>query len=217
MDYQPYLLSSTDNWAMPENKSIELLHYLESSGVKDVVCIPPVRKENPQNTNDYLQRRFKRLTSTYKDAIHLHLAARYRIDETYFLHLQSSELLCLKEDMHLLVDVSPLQEYTNTWRLLEATIQAGFIPVLMQPERVTYWRIGDFARLNKMGCKFMGSLYSLHGYNGDTALMHSEYLRQRDWYDYYCSGMEDTKVMRYVEQWHIKNLNISTLLESGMD
>ena len=104
-----------------------------------------------------------------------------------------------------MVDVSPLQEYSETGNILQTIIEIGYIPVIMQPERTTYWNMDHFIRLHDIGCKFMGSLYSFHGYNGDTALLHSLELYQRGWYDYYCSGMEDTKVMHYSEDFWNRN------------
>ena len=201
IDYQPYLLSGTDDWALSEDKALELLAYLERKGVEVVYCVPPVRKENGQNTVAFLQQQFGKLFAVYDGNIRLRLAARYRMDEEFIGLLQRGEVLTLGERRQLLVDVSPVTEYAGTWEALEEIIQAGYVPVVMQPERVTYWNMPDFERLLAMGCKLMGNLYSLYGYHGDDALYYSRRLRLQKAYDSYWSGMEDTKVMRYIEDF----------------
>lgn len=201
IDYQPYLLSETDDWALSEDKALELLRYLEDSGVAVVYCVPPVRKENAQNTMAFLRQQFGKLFAAYGGNIRLRLAARYRMDEEFIGLLQRGEVLALGERRQLLVDVSPVTEYAGAWEVLDGIIRAGYVPVVMQPERVTYWDMLDFERLLAMGCKLMGNLYSLYGYHGDDALYYSRRLRLQKAYDSYWSGMEDTKVMRYIEDF----------------
>lgn len=199
IDYQPYLLSCTDDWALCESKALELLHYLEDNGVRVIYCVPPVRKENVQNTVMFLQQQFGKLLTAYAGKIRLRLAACYRIDEGVIELLRHKEILTLGERRQVLVDVSPVTEYAATWKRLDEIIQTGYVPMVMQPERVTYWDIPDFEHLLTMGCKLMGNLYSLYGYNGDMALRYSRALRLQNAYNSYWSGMEDTKVMRYIE------------------
>ena len=43
-DFQPYILPETDVWALPTQKAMELLEYLENKGMKQVICVPPVRQ-----------------------------------------------------------------------------------------------------------------------------------------------------------------------------
>lgn len=44
-DFQPYLLPNTDAWALPGDKALELLVYLEQQGVRQIYCVPPVKVE----------------------------------------------------------------------------------------------------------------------------------------------------------------------------
>ena len=43
-DFQPYLLTNTDAWALPEDKALDLLAYLEQQGVRQIYCVPPVKE-----------------------------------------------------------------------------------------------------------------------------------------------------------------------------
>ena len=199
-DFQPYLLSGTDAWALSEDKAAELLCYLESSGVRQIYCIPPVRQENPENTTGFLKERFEQLQKGYTGCIELKLAARYRLDEGFPILLKNNRLLTIGEGRELLVDASPLKEPNDIWYILEAIVQTGYTPVVMQPERTTYWYTEDFFRLKEMGCQLMLNLYSLFGYHGDEALNYSRMLLSKEMYTYICSGMEDVKMMRYSEQ-----------------
>ena len=199
-DFQPYLLSDTHAWALSEGRAIELLNYLESQGVRQVFCIPPVQQETPQNTTEFLRERFDRLQELYAGSIELKFSARYRLDNCFGTLLKGGSLLTMGGVRELLVDVSPLKEPTNLWGILETIVQAGYTPVVMQPERTIYWCTEDFLRLKEMGCRLMLNQYSLFGYNGDEALNYSRMLLKKEIYTYLCSGMEDTKVMRYSEQ-----------------
>lgn len=199
-DFQPYLLSDTDAWALSSDKATELLCYLESCGVRQVFCIPPIRKENPENTTKFLKGRCDQLQAVYTGSIELKLAARYRLDESFGTLLKSGRLLTINGGKELLVDVSPLTEPADLWGMLEASVQVGYMPVVMQPERTIYWCTEDFFRLKEMGCRLMLNRYSLFGYNGDEALNYSRMLLRKEMYSYLCSGMEDTKVMRYSKQ-----------------
>lgn len=87
--------------------------------------------------------------------------------------------MTIGEGRKLLVDVSPLKESADLWRMLEAIVQAGYTPVVMQPERTVYWCTEDFFRLKEMGCQLMLNLYSLFGYNGDEALNYSRMLLKK--------------------------------------
>lgn len=198
-DFQPYLLRDTDAWALPSDKATELLSYLERCGVRQVFCIPPIKQENPENTTEFLKERFEQLQKMHVGGMELKLAARYRLDEGFGRVLKEEVVLPIGDGSELLVDVSPLKEVADCWCMLEAILQAGYTPVVMQPERTIYWCTEDFFRLKEMGCKLMLNLYSLFGYNGDEALVYSRMLLGKEMYTYLCSGMEDMKVMRYSE------------------
>ena len=54
-DFQPYLLPNTDAWALPGDKALELLVYLEQQGVRQIYCVPPVKVENEGNAFSFLK------------------------------------------------------------------------------------------------------------------------------------------------------------------
>lgn len=201
-DFQPYILPGTDTWALSPDKSTELLDYLEGIGIKQVICVPPVKKENPENTTENLKRVFNGLKTQYKGGIELKLSARYRLDNAFEKTLGTEKLLTIDGQKELLVDVHPLLKNDKFWEVLDAILDAGYTPVVMQPERSIYWGTEDFVRLKEKGCKLMMNLYSFFGYNGDDALIYSRMLLRRDLYTYAFSGIEDTKIMHYSEYFN---------------
>ena len=60
-DFQPYLLPNTDAWALPRDKALELLVYLEQQGVRQIYCVPPVKVENEGNAFSFLKDAFQYL------------------------------------------------------------------------------------------------------------------------------------------------------------
>ena len=95
-DFQPYILPETDVWALPTQKAMELLEYLENKGMKQVICVPPVRQENPNNTTENLKKIFQNFQAGYKGNIKLKLAARYRLDSLFEEKLTHEKLLTKK-------------------------------------------------------------------------------------------------------------------------
>lgn len=202
-DFQPYILPETDDWALPAKKAMELLEYLESKGMKQVICVPPVRQENPNNTTENLKKIFQNFQAGYKGNIKLKLAARYRLDSLFEEKLTHEKLLTISNEKELLVDVHPLRNNSKTWEMLDTALAAGYTPVIMQPERTIYWGTEEFVKLKEKGCRLMMNLYSFFGYNGDEALNYSRMLIRRNLYTYIFSGMEDTKIMRYSECFNL--------------
>jgi tyrosine-protein phosphatase YwqE len=198
-DFQPYLLPGTDPWALPEEKVVCLLNYLKTREIERIYCIPPIKLENRSNTTNSLQNAFLSFRQRFSTECELRLAARYRLDDGFSSILKGSDLLSIGNS--LIVDVSPLQEHKHTWKMIGEIIEAGYIPILIQPERTTYWKEDDFLRLKESGVRLMMNLYSLFGYNGDNALMYSRWMLSEGMYDYMCSGMEDTRIMKYSENF----------------
>lgn len=203
-DLQPYLLQDTDAWALSKDQSKELMDYLASKGVKQVICTPPIRKENPENSLEFLHSRFVRLQERCNAEMKLQLSAKYRLDEAFDDIWDKGELLTIGNGKSLLVDVSPLEAMDDYWGKLDKIIKSGYVPIVMEPERTEYWENGDFVKLKDIGCQFTLNIYSLFGYNGDKALLYSRELLENGMYTYLFSGMEDPKVMYYSEQIKIE-------------
>lgn len=206
-DFQPYLLPDTDPWSLPEEKAVSLLNYLKTRGIEHVYCIPPMRLENRDNTTDSVQNAFLSFLKRFSTDCKLKLAARYRLDDGFMPLLKQGNLLVIGN--YLIIDVSPLQEYERTWKVISEIISVGYKPILVQPERTTYWKKEEFKRLREAGVQLMLNTYSLFGYNGDNALMYSRWMLSKGMYDYVCSGIEDTKIMRYSEKFTLNEDDIS--------
>ena len=123
-DFQPYILPETDVWALPTQKAMELLEYLENKGMKQVICVPPVRQENPNNTTENLKKIFQNFQAGYKGNIKLKLAARYRLDSLFEEKLTHEKLLTISNEKELLVDVHPLRNNRGVRKTQRKRMQA---------------------------------------------------------------------------------------------
>lgn len=211
-DFHPYLLSGTDPWALPEEKTVSLLNYLKTKGIDHIYCTPPVKVENPANTPAFLQSAFRSFQQRFSTDCKLKLAGRYRLDGGFEPLLTHNNVLSI--GIYLIVDVSPMQIHKDTFVLLDVIQKAGYIPVVVQPERTMYWSEDDFLRLKQSGAQLMLNLYSLFGYNGDQALAYSRWMLSEKMYTYVCSGMEDTRIMWYSERFEMNADDIS-IIELG--
>lgn len=199
IDFQSYLLPGTDPWSLPEEKAVSLLNYLKTRGIEHIYCIPPVKLENRSHTTDYIQNAFLFFLKRFSTDCQLKLSARYRLDDGFIPLLKRNDLLSIGK--YLIIDVSPLENHEQMWNMIDEIIHTNYKPILIQPERTTYWKKEDFIRLREAGVQFMLNTYSLFGYNGDNALMYSRWMLSEGMYDYICSGIEDTKIMRYSENF----------------
>lgn len=199
IDFQPYLIPYTDHWVLSEEKLMSLLNYLKTRGIEHIYCIPPIKMENRNYTTSSLQDAFLSFRKRFSMDCKLKLAACYRLDEGFMSLLRNRDLIAIGK--YLIVDVSPSEEYVRSGILIDETVKAGYIPVIIQPERTTYWNKGDFTRLKEAGAQLMLNLYSLFGYHGDNALLYSRWMLSKGMYDYVCSGIEDTKNMWYSEKF----------------
>ncbi len=206
IDFQPYLLPNTDIWSLSEDKSLLLLDYLKSRGIKQIFCTPPIKQDSSSLYAESLNNIFDNFKKQYSGNIQLRLAARYRLDGGFLSLFENNEFLSIGRE--LIVDVSPIKEEKDYLRMLERILDKGYIPVIVQPERTIYWGDSDYSRLKELGCKLILNLYSLFGYNGDYALMYSRELLFHNMYDYLFSGIEDTKIMHYSQNFTLDESDI---------
>ena len=211
-DFQFYLLPETDVWDIKPKDSLEVIQYLKSRGIKNIFCVPSVRSEFPINTNEYLQQQFDSFQKLYGNEVEMKLAAKYRMDEEYLDYLANDEILTVS-NKYLLADLSPITKPENLWKMIDTTIEKGYTPILVQPERYEYCHMEEFMKFKEHGCKLMLNVFSLAGYNGQTALYYSLMLLQKEMYSFATSGIEDKKTMRYTDDFVITDPVIKSKFE----
>ena len=117
----------------------------------------------------------------YEGGLKLHLAAEYMIDTVYEERLADRDLLFHGEET-VLVETSAIAPPMNLWEVLEATLKAGYRPIIAHPERYRYMDRYDYKRLYEMGCLFQMNLPSIVGFYGESVQLRALDLLEKGYY-----------------------------------
>lgn len=135
MDMHTHILWGVDDGASSLQESLGIIRRLKSFGLKGAYCTPHIKACYPENTPDFLRRRFEQLlASVINEQFELKLAAEYMLDDRF--EEQISRYAPLTYDgTHLLVEL-PQHYLPGTWKdMFTAIRDKGYAPVLAHPER----------------------------------------------------------------------------------
>lgn len=171
MDRHTHLLWGVDDGASCLEESLGIIRRLKAMGLKGAYCTPHIMARYPNNTPDFLLRRFDQLLAdTREERFQLRLAAEYMLDDQFNEQLRRYTPLTY-DGVHLLVEL-PQYYLPGTWKdMISAVRDKGYVPVLAHPER--YGRIlqqEEFLLLARQeGVKYQGNVGSLKGFYGKSA------------------------------------------------
>ena len=140
----------------------------------------------PDNTPDFLRRRFDQLLAdTREEQFQLRLAAEYMLDNQFNEQLRRYTPLTY-DGIHLLVEL-PQYYLPGAWKdMISSVRDKGYTPVLAHPER--YGRLlqqEDFLQLARQeGVKYQGNVGSLKGFYGKSAAALAQTFRTRQLYEW---------------------------------
>lgn len=179
-DCHSHILFGVDDGIATLDQSLEVLDFLEKSGVKDLWCTPHVMEDVP-NTTARLQERFAQLQQAYKGAINLHLAAEYMLDSVFEQRLEDNDLLPLYDDV-VLVETSTGAPPINLIEILQRMMSKGYRPMLAHPERYRYLTMNDYERIESYGVYYQLNLASVLGFYGESAQKKAMMIMKNGWY-----------------------------------
>ena len=105
-DNHSHILYGVDDGVKTLEESLQILSFMETSGVKHIWLTPHVMEDVP-NTTEFLRTRFEELKSAYHGGLELSLASENMIDSLFMERLKNKDFL-LHEGNRLLVE-------TSTW------------------------------------------------------------------------------------------------------
>lgn len=180
-DCHSHLLPGVDDGVKTLDESLALLAELERRGWHTLWLTPHIMEDIP-NTTAALRERFDELRHAYSGPINLHLASENMLDELYAERLAGRDLLPFA-DGHILVETSFYDGPINLLDLLEATIEAGFKPILAHPERYIYMRPDLYREIKDLNVEFQLNLMSTVGHYGPQAQEKARWLFGQGYYD----------------------------------
>ena len=135
MDMHTHILWGVDDGAACLEESLGIIRRLKAMGLKGAYCTPHIMARYPDNTPDFLRRRFDQLLAdTREEQFQLRLAAEYMLDNQFNEQLRRYTPLTY-DGIHLLVElpqyylpgawkdmISSVRDkgYTLSWRTLNA-------------------------------------------------------------------------------------------------
>lgn len=182
-DVHSHLLPGVDDGFSSLKASIEMLSFLEKTGVKRIFLTPHIMADLTQNREVFLRERFEALKADCADSrVELRLAAEYMLDECFYERMD--EGLLSYDGRHVLVEVSCLQAPTDLFDKLYNIQLNGFIPVLAHPERYGYFSADTLLKLKELGCRFQLNIFSLSGFYGSAVRHNAFWLLKNGHYDF---------------------------------
>lgn len=181
VDNHSHLLYGVDDGVKTQEEALYIMGWMEKRGIKELWLTPHIMEDVP-NTTRALQERFAELQEAYKGGIRLRLSAEYMMDNLFQERLAADDLLLHSNDW-VLMETSTVAPPIDFWGMIEATMSAGYRPLLAHPERYAYMSPRDYARLHEMGVLFQLNLPSIVGYYGSEVRTRAQDLLSRGWYN----------------------------------
>lgn len=187
-DIHCHVLPDIDDGSPDVETSLQLIDRMHGWGIDRIFASPHVTDVTFPNTvaeiadaRDELQRELKAAGSTVK----LDNSAEYRIDDLFRKHLEDGDLLTLPGNL-ILIENAFIQEPWNLDQLIFDLQVRGFRPILVHPERYSYYygRKSRYKALHDAGAMFQINLLSLAGGYGREEKQFAEYLIEKDLVDY---------------------------------
>lgn len=194
-DYHSHILPGVDDGITTMDKAIQALDYYESIGISHAVLTPHIMEDYPDNTADYLMRKFTNLQNVYQGNVTLSLGAEYMIDAAFETHLNSGELLTIAGN-RVLVETSCIYKQVYFEENLKMIQSKGYHIVLAHPERYEFMKAQDYKQLKEMHIRFQLNLLSLAGVYGPKAKQKAKMLLNSSLYD--CLGTDMHHLKHYI-------------------
>lgn len=192
-DIHCHVLPGIDDGSPDVNTSVELIERMQGWGVERIMASPHVTYGTFPNTPDTVAAArgvLQHELTERSNQIKLGNSAEYRIDDLFMKNLEEGTLMTLPGN-RLLVENSFMQEPWNLDQLLFDLQVKGFQPILVHPERYSYYysRKDRYEAIHNGGTKFQINLLSLAGYYGRDEKRIAEWLIERDLVDYIGSDL----------------------------
>lgn len=185
-DMHSHLIPGIDDGSTDTDMSRALIKGLLELGYEKFIATPHILSDMYPNNADTIgaaKDTLQRALKENKEAVPLHAAAEYYLDDHFSTLLDNKEPLLTLKDRYVLIEfpfVSPPYNYKEQIFQLQMN---GYQPVLAHPERYTYFsnRKEVFEELKGTGCLFQSNLLSFTGYYGRQSQELAQFLLKQSY------------------------------------
>lgn len=187
-DIHSHVVPGIDDGSPDIKTSVELIERMAGWGLKRIIASPHITFGSFENSPEIIAEAFAPLKQAVAEKgidVELSYAAENRIDDLFLKNFAEGTLLTLPGNI-LLVENSYMQEPWNLDQLLFEIQVRGFRPVLVHPERYTYYhgKKDRYETIHNAGTSFQVNLLSLAGYYGREEKRVAEYMLEKGMIDY---------------------------------
>jgi len=197
LDLHSHLIPGIDDGSASMAESLFLLKEMKKLGYEHIVTTPHIMVDAYRNTPKIIRKGLTALRSEARAAgiaIELEAAAEYYLDEGFYEHLQSGDLLAIKEK-YLLFETSYVSKPLQIEEMIFEIGAAGYTPLMAHPERYRY--VSDpkreYGRFKELGVLLQLDINSLGGYYGRSAKQNAEFLVKHGMVDFLGSDVHHKK------------------------
>lgn len=206
-DMHSHILFGVDDGIRTSEESLATIAFMEKCGVSVLWLTPHIMEDVPNETRS-LKERYAELANLYPGSVELHLSAENMLDNVYRERLADRDLL-LHGEGKILVETSTFAPPLDFDSVIEATMKAGFRPILAHPERYIYMNDDDYESLYERGVLFQLNIPSIIGGYGEAAQAKAQHLLDRGYYS--MAGSDCHRLHFIMRQYDAKVLKTKTL------
>lgn len=199
-DLHSHLIPGIDDGSGSIEESLELLKEMEILGYQKVITTPHIMFDTYKNTPKSINEGLTFLRESAKSQglkIQIEAAAEYYLDEGFYDHLQSNDVMSIK-GKYILFETSYISKPLQLEEMIFEIGAAGYTPLMAHPERYRYIRdpMKEYNRFKELGVMFQVNLNSFGGHYGKSAKNLADFLSQEGLIDFLGSDIHHMKQVK---------------------
>jgi len=204
VDLHSHFIPGIDDGSKSMTESLILLRSMEALGYEKVITTPHIMVDVYRNTPKIIK---EGLTSLRKAAqaegikLKIQAAAEYYLDEGFYDHLHSDEVMTIK-NKYLLFETSYVSKPLQLEEMIFEITTSGYIPIMAHPERYRYINdpVKEYSRFKDLGVMFQLDINSLGGHYGKDAKKKAEILSKNGMIDFLGSDIHHHKQTQFLDE-----------------
>ena len=197
VDLHSHLIPGIDDGSQSMQESLNLLRGMEALGYEKAITTPHIMFDAYKNTPNIIKDGLASLREAAKSEgikVEIEAAAEYYLDEGFYDHLHSSDIMSIKEK-YLLFETSYVSKPLQFEEMIFEIGAAGYIPLMAHPERCRYIKdpLQEYTRLKDLGVMFQVNLNSFGGHYGKSAKSLADFLSKEGMIDFLGSDVHHQK------------------------
>lgn len=187
-DLHSHFIPAIDDGSKSMQDSVQMLSEMAKMGYKKIITTPHIMADGYRNTPEIITEGLEQLKVAVTEAnipIELVAAAEYYLDDGFYSHLKSGNLLTIADE-YLLVETSYISKPMQFEEMIFEISVAGYKPMLAHPERYRYIKEfeKEYGEMKEKGIYFQVNINSFSGHYGRDAKKKAEFLREAGMIDF---------------------------------